>query len=121
VESIPVPRGVRQVRLAAPGSERQWSRAELADKQSIEISVDLPGFYHLSGGGGDGVLRPLDRESFAASIDPRESDLRKVSRPDSHLAAGRAVHAKQRIELWHIVGIALLLLLVGESFLIRKG
>ena len=121
IESVPVPRGVRQVRLAAPGSERQWSRADLAEKQSIDISVDLPGFYHLSGGGGDGVLRPLDRESFAASIDPRESDLRKVSKPDGELAAGGAVRAKQRMELWHIVGIALLLLLVGASFLIRKG
>jgi hypothetical protein len=121
MESIPVPRGVRQVRLAAPGSERQWSRADLADKQTLEISVDVPGFYHLSGGGGDGVLRPLDRESFAANIDPRESDLRKVSKPETRLAAGQAVHAKQRMELWHVVGIALLLLLLGESFLIRRG
>jgi hypothetical protein len=120
-ETVPLARGVKQVRLLGPqGIERQWSRAQLADKESIEVPADLPGFYYLSGGGS--VLRPLERESFVANVDPKESDLRKVTAAVAGKAAAvAAVRAKQRIELWHGVGIALLLLLLGESFIIRRG
>ena len=116
------PRGTRQVRLVGPSSrERHWSAAQLAGKSVLEVPVSEPGFYELSVAGADGVLRPLERDSFAANIDARESDPRKRSAAQVAPAKKATALAVQRVELWHALGVALLLLLLLESFLVRRG
>lgn len=114
------PREVRQLRLVGPGGlERQWSAARLAERHDVEFLVTEPGIYQLSMIGRDRASHPLERESFAANVDPRESDLRReVVAPA--LAAG-GVRAKQRVELWHGVGALLLLFLLCEAVLTRRS
>ncbi len=120
---IRLPTGARQVRLVGPSArERSWSTADLAGKTALEVPVREPGFHKLSVAGVDGVLRPMSRESFAANLDARESNPRK--RSAAKLTPARArdrVLAVQRVELWHAIGVVLLLLLLLESFLIRRG
>ena len=119
---IRLPRGTRQLRLVGPSSrERHWSSAQLAGRSSLEVPVPEPGFYSLSFAGADGVLRPLERDSFAANLDPRESDPRKRATAQVTPAQSPRALAVQRVELWHALGVALLLLLLLESFLIRRG
>lgn len=113
-----------QARLISPdGSERRWSRKQLLDKSTLEFAVGVPGFYQISVAGSDGVLHPLERENFAANIDGRESDLRKADIRPRASATNNSTssRAKQRVDLWHKLGALLLVLLVGESFLIRRG
>jgi len=114
------PPGVRQLRLNGPGGlERQWSAARLAEQHELAFLVNEPGIYQLSVIGRDGASHPLERESFAANVDPRESDLRREVFA-SGLAAG-GVRAKQRVELWHGLGALLLFFLVCEALLVRRG
>jgi hypothetical protein len=121
-ETVPLPPTLRQLRLLGPGGgEQSWSRRKLADKRELAIPVEAPGFYQLSASGLDGVMRPLERESFAANVDARESDLRQPTERAKRGADVPVVRAKQRVELWHAVGVVLLLLLLGESFVIRRG
>ena len=120
---IRLPRGTQQVRLVGPSSrERHWSTAQLAGRSTLEVPVREPGFYELSVAGAAGVLRPLERDSFAANLDARESDPRKRNSaqvtPTRQKARALAV---QRVELWHALGAMLLLLLLIESFLVRRG
>ena len=116
-------KGTRQVHLVLPdGGELNWSARELAGKPRVEIPVERPGFYQLGVAAADGVLHTLERESFMANVDPAESDLRKLgagARPARLQAAG--AKATRRVELWHGLGALLLLFLVFESFLIRRG
>ena len=123
-EPIPIVPAIRQLRISGPaGIERSYTHRELAEKTTLEIPVEQPGFYHLSASGQGGAAHPLERDSFAANVDARESDLRRAG-PGAGGQPGReslAVRAKQRVELWHGVGVLLLLVLLGESFLIRRG
>jgi hypothetical protein len=120
-EPIAIVPAMRQLRLSGPGSERSYTHRELAEKTTLEIPVEQPGFYNLSASGQGGTLHPLERERFAANVDPKESDLRRSGPGGKSAAPGLAVRAKQRVELWHGVGVLLLLLLLGESFLVRRG
>lgn len=123
-EPIPIVPAIRQLRLSGPGGlERSYSQRELAEKSTLEIPVEQPGFYHLAASGQGGAPHALERDSFAANLDPRESDLRRAGAgaPGSPPREPLAVRAKQRVELWHGVGVFLLLVLLGESFLVRRG
>ena len=75
---------------------------------------------------GSQIDRPDD--SFVVNIDPRESDpalLPAAERPDRARAAGGDEGApKRRLELWHLLGAAVLVLVVIESALtirFRRG
>jgi hypothetical protein len=120
-ESFELSKGTKEVRLSGPsGIDHQWSKRQLAGKENLEIPVDAPGFYQLAASGHDGVLRPLDRESFVANVDARESDLRQTGQPGQGPRVP-LVRAKQRVELWHAVSALLLILLLGEAVLVRRG
>lgn len=116
-----LPAGTRQVRVAGPGPQRQWSGAELTGKTKLSVPVERPGFYKVSVAGTNGVLRQLERESFAANINPLESDPRKRQQPATRASDGRGALALQRVELWHLLAALVLLLLVMESFLVRRA
>jgi hypothetical protein len=117
---IKPPPGVRQLRLVGPaGIDRVWSAARLAERHEADFLITEPGIHQLSAIGRDGVSHPLERESFAANIDPRESDLRREVFA-SGLSAG-GVRAKRRVELWHGLGALLLFFLLCEALLVRRG
>ena len=98
------------------------SARELVGKPHVVIPVEQPGFYQLSVAAADTVLHTLERESFMANVDPRESDLRKLGAgAKAPRLQASVAKATRRVELWHGLGALLLLFLVVESFLIRRG
>ncbi|MCC6748643.1 MAG: VWA domain-containing protein [Deltaproteobacteria bacterium] len=117
----PVP--VRQhLRLVTPsGEEQSWTAKQLARRATLELHADQPGFYRLTAVSDEGRVTALERQSFAANVDPAESDLRKGTLQTSKVDGRRMARAKQRVELWHAVGVALLLLLLLESIFTRRG
>ena len=122
--TLKLPGRTRKLRLVGPaGLEQQWTSRELSGRSSVEIPVPAAGFYKLSAAGADAVLRALPRESFMANINPAESDLRPARL--SGRAGGKSAHATaratRRVELWHGLGALLLLLLLSEGFLTRRG
>ncbi len=119
---IPWPQLAKQLKLVGPdGGTRIWRPTDLNDTQGLEIPVNEPGFYSLKVAGGAGAWRALARESFAANVDPKECDLRQTQ-PDKGVDVAATVgRAKRRLELWHVLGALLLLLVLGESFLTRRG
>ncbi len=79
--------------------------------------------------GDTGILRPRPTEHFVVNVDAAESDLQLA--PASRLAALQrplitsdtspgGKNPKRRVELWHAMGWMLLLILLGESLLLRQ-
>lgn len=117
------PPGTTELRLliAPEGATRRWGGAALRGGRVIEVLADQPGFYRLSAVVGDEV-RSLQNESFAANVDLAESQLAAGTLPARAARGGAAAgRARQQIELWHAVGLLALLLLLGESWLTRRG
>ena len=82
---------------------------------------DQIGVYRVRGAGADETFARLAAQDFAVNLDPRESDpvrLAPEKRPDRiAVRAGGAKPPKHRIELWHALSAALILLLLVESLL----
>lgn len=116
-----LPKAAKALRVVEPGGrELLLQRSALGGKPAT-VTVERPGFYRLQEVSATGELRPLPRESFAANIDAREADLRRGRLPAGPTAAATSSTAKRRIELWHGLGLMLLLLLFGEALLTRRG
>jgi hypothetical protein len=120
--TVAVPAGTRLLRLRDPGgAPLQWTAAQLRGKQTVEVRARRPGFHAFTAVGADGAVRALKRESFAANVDPRESDLHPRKPPAPGASGPGKALALRRVELWHALGLGLLLLLVLEGFLLRRG
>ena len=84
--------------------------------------TDQPGTYRVRAFRNNGVSADRPDETFVVNLDPRESDpavLAPERRPD-RLAApvgqdGRA--PTRHLELWHLLGVALIAFLLAESIL----
>ena len=83
------------------------------------------GFHQVALAIGDEKLRPRAELDFAVNLDPRESDVTRLG--DAQIEAllhrdGAKIDkpADRRVELWHALGAALLMLLVAESLLVRR-
>lgn len=121
---VAVPPGTRQLRVREPGGEeRLWQREALEGRRSRGLRLWRPGFYRVSAAGGSGAFRDLERETLAANLDPVESDPRKAPKTKGTSSKGEAKgeRALQRVELWHGVGLGLLLLLLLEGILVRRS
>lgn len=117
------PFGCSELRLlVAPGGvTRRWGEAAWREGQVLEVVADRPGFYRLSGRVG-GELRALPQQSFAANVELAESQLEAGTlRPRSAAGGAGAGRVVRRVELWHALGLLALLLLLGESWLTRRG
>jgi hypothetical protein len=120
-QSIAIEPGTHQLRLEAPeGEARSWAAADLRGREAVEVVADRPGFYRFSASMGDGFA-PLTRQSFVANVDTAESVLHKGSLEPRRARDRRPPRVERQIELWHAVGLALLLLLLGEALLTRRG
>ena len=122
--TLRAPAGATQLRMRAPGGrERGWTAEELTSGGgTVQVQVKRPGFHRLSFTGGDGITRPLARESFAANVNPLEADLRHREEVGGHQGpkAPRLL-AMRKVELWHGLGVVLLIILLLEAALIRKS
>jgi hypothetical protein len=83
--------------------------------------TDEPGLYRVRAARSDGTLTDRPDAAFVVALDARESDPTRLPddhRPDragSRGPAGEAPH--RRLELWHALGVALMLLMLLESVL----
>jgi len=103
--------------------ERLGGRQLLSFGDTIEA-----GFYRVAAATDTGAWRPRPAEFFVVNVDPVESDLRHapaalvqaLERPLSHVEGEGAQAPRRRVEIWHYLGLAILLLLVGEALLLRS-
>ncbi|HZS40212.1 MAG TPA: BatA domain-containing protein [Polyangia bacterium] len=124
---IPLGDGDARVEVTPPsGKARAFERDRVAGRKSLGFTdTDEPGVYHVAVAGSDGTLRPRPQASFVVNVDPAESDVTRIDAARlARLSAGagaKSVQApRRRVELWHAMGAALLLLLLGEAVLLRR-
>lgn len=102
--------------------ERLAGRVSLSFVDTIE-----PGLYRVAGAPDSGVWRPRPAEFFIVNVDPAESDLQHAP-PARITALERPLHhevetgaaPRRRVELWHYLGLLLLVGLLVEALLLRK-
>ena len=99
---------------------RVLSATESPDDRLLFTDTDVPGFYSVSATQRDRPKERWPHADFSINIDPRASNLQTVELA-SVTAEGDAMglqqSSKRRKELWHVIGFALLLLLLVESIL----
>lgn len=87
-------------------------------------STEAPGIYRVGGTDQAGATRDRDELAFAVNLDPRGSDLTAVgpaALPASGAGGALAAHASpRRVELWHALAAALLVLLLAESIVVQR-
>lgn len=111
------------------GQKRLFERERLTGRRLLGFTdTEEPGIYRVAAASEDRVLRPRPTESFVVNVDPAESDLGRASAEriaalsrtlpgGDHPAGGGP---RRRVELWHFISAALLLLLIGEALLLRE-
>lgn len=87
-------------------------------------ATDAAGIYRVGGTDQAGATRDRDELAFAVNLDPRGSDLTAIgpgALPASGTTAVAAGHtSRRRVELWHALAAALLVLLLIESVLVQR-
>lgn len=86
--------------------------------------TDHPGIYRVLGTDPSNTTRPRDELGFVVNVDARGSDLTPAP-PKSLPASGSGggpgpVDDTRRVELWHGLAAALLLLLLAEALLVQR-
>jgi hypothetical protein len=116
----------RRLEVTAPSGKKTLFEADrVAGRTSVPFAATAePGFYRVASARGDGPLRPRSSSDFAVNVDPRGSDTRRIE-PASIPGGGAAVaatptRARRRVELWHALAAALLIVLLGESLITRR-
>jgi hypothetical protein len=102
-----------------------FEQDRLSGRRSVRFArSDAPGIYQVFGADSSAELRPRDELSFAVNLDARGSDLSEIDRADlpaSGTGGGSGAEpAAHRIELWHAIAAALLLLLLLEGLLTQR-
>ncbi len=97
----------------------------IAGRSQVRFTrTDKPGIYRVIGTDAAGGTRDRDELAFAVNLDPHGSDLAPA--PPSALplsgtgANGEPADESRRIELWHALAAALLLLLLAEGVLVQR-
>ena len=112
---------VQTLEVRRPDGSVWIGRRELgsAAHSVVFAGTDQIGLYRVRAAGADGTFTPQPTQDFAVNLDPRESDPTRLAaerRPD-RIATTRpgATPPKHRVELWHVMAFALILLLLAES------
>jgi hypothetical protein len=127
--AIPLGRGDSRLEVRLPsGQSHLFEPGEITGRENlVYLDTEEPGFYRVAAAGSAaGQLRERPAAEFVINVDPRESDLRHVTPAKVERSLLAAAPAKtrpglRRVELWHGVAAALLLLLLGEALLVRRG
>jgi hypothetical protein len=124
---VPVAAGDQRIEITSPsGTKTVFDGARLANRTSVPFtSTNEVGFYSVAVTDSEGSARPRVSSNFVANLDPVGSDTRRVDL--AALAASGSADpaapklARRRVELWHALAAALLLVLFGEALLTRRG
>jgi hypothetical protein len=127
--AIPLGRGDSRLEVRLPsGQGHLYEAGEIQGRENlVYLDTEEPGFYRvLAAATAAGQPRERPGAEFVINVDPRESDLRHVTPAKAErrvlaAATSRAQPGVRRVELWHAVAAALLLLLLGEALLVRRG
>jgi hypothetical protein len=97
----------------------------LVGRSSVRFGrTDKPGVYRVIGTDQTGSTRPRDELAFVVNVDARGSDLTAApptALPPSGTGTSAApVDDARRVELWHALAAAVLLLLVAEGLLVQR-
>ncbi len=120
--------GDSRVEVTLPSMQKRLFE-RLGGRQILSFGDTLEsGFYRVAAASDAGTWRPRPAEFFVVNIDPAESDLRHVQpalvqaleRPLSRADYDGAPAPRRRVEMWHYIGLLLLLLLIGEALLLRS-
>lgn len=129
-QDIGLEEGDQRVEVTLPsGATRLFDRDRVVGRKALAFTdTGEPGVYRVAVSTSDrGGLKPRPQHTFVVNVDPVESDLQRI--PDARLArlragAGATAAAgqapKRRVELWHALGAALLVMLLGEAVLLRR-
>ncbi|HEY7957831.1 MAG TPA: BatA domain-containing protein [Polyangia bacterium] len=127
---IPLTPGDQRVEVTLPsGKVRAFERDQVAGRKSLAFThTDEPGIYRVAVATADhDTARPRPQASFVVNVDPAECDTTRISQARlAAISAGAGAETKtakaprRKVELWHALGAALLLLLFGEALLLRR-
>jgi hypothetical protein len=127
--SIKVGPSDARIEVTGPGGIRMVLEGEkLAGRKSARLdNVDAPGIYTIQSVDTEGQVQMRPESAFATNIDPIVSDLTRVetTQLESQASKGGAEDSAKahtrRIELWHAIAAALLLLLLVEAAFGLRG
>jgi hypothetical protein len=125
----------RRVEIVPPTGESRWltpparSGDAHARRTLTFAETNEPGLYRVRAARGDGTISERPDAAFVVNLDARESDparLAEDKRPDrvTASAAAAGVAPRRRLELWHALGAAAIVLVLLESLLtlrFRRG
>jgi hypothetical protein len=117
----------RRVEIVTPGGESRWltPAAHAGDARARHIVVftetDEPGLYRVRAARADGTASERPDAAFVVTLDASESDPARLpddKRPDAAAGGAAAGPApRRRLELWHALGAAAIVLVLIESLL----
>lgn len=118
---------LRKLEVRGPdGAGAVFEGARIEGRRAVRFTdAEAPGIYRVIGTDRTGATRDRDELAFAVNLDPRGSDLSPA--PASALpsagsgAADGSRPTSRRVELWHGLAAALLVLLLLESVLIQRA
>jgi hypothetical protein len=130
----------RRLEVVKPGGESRWLTPAAHGHSHVHVNdakarhtvtfdeTDEPGLYRVRAARADGTVDERPDAAFAVTLDVSESDPARLAddkRPDR--ASARAAGGpppRRRLELWHMLGAAAIVLVLFESLLtlrFRRG
>ncbi|HEY0195386.1 MAG TPA: hypothetical protein VGC42_29930, partial [Kofleriaceae bacterium] len=125
--SVVLPTGdLKRLEVRGPdGMGAVFEGDRLVGRSSVRYGrTDRPGVYRVIGTDQTGSTHDRDELAFVVNVDAHGSDLTAApaqALPPSGTGTGEApADSERRIELWHALGAAVLLLLLAEGLLIQR-
>ncbi|HET9621894.1 MAG TPA: BatA domain-containing protein [Kofleriaceae bacterium] len=125
--SVVLPTGdLKKLEVRGPdGVGQVFEGDRLAGRSTVRYGrTDRPGIYRVIGTDQTGSTHERDELAFVVNVDPHGSDLTAVppsALPPSGTGTGNApADDERRIELWHALAAAVLLLLLAEGLLVQR-
>ncbi|HVK82497.1 MAG TPA: BatA domain-containing protein [Kofleriaceae bacterium] len=108
-----------------PGLGAVFEGDRIAGRSSVRFGrTERPGVFRVIGTDATGNTHDRDELAFAVNLDARGGDLTRAAEtdlpPSGTGAGGLPVDTSRRVELWHALAAALLLLLLVEGLLVQR-
>ncbi len=125
--SVALPAGsFKKLEVRGPnGLGASYQGDRLAGRSSVRFGkTEAPGTYRVVGTDAADATLERDELGFVVNVDPRGSDLTPAAATDLPASGSGSdaapIDDRRRVELWHALAAALLILLLAESLLVQK-